>query len=52
MDIKIPMSEYQRLVKSETILMMIASIVQSEEYVSVNDLKSILKVITLKREGE
>jgi hypothetical protein len=52
MDIKIPMSEYQRLVQNETVLKVIASMIQSNEYVSKDDLKPILKTANFEKEGE
>lgn len=52
MDIKIPMSEYQRLVQNETVLKVVDSMIRSDEYVSINDLKPILKTAKFEREGE
>ena len=52
MDIKIPMSEYQRLVQNETVLKVISSMIQSNEYVSKDNLKPILKTANFEKEGE
>lgn len=52
MDIKIPMSEYQRLVQNETVLKVVDSMIRSDEYVSTNDLKPILKTAKFDKEGE
>ena len=52
MDIKIPMSEYQRLVQNETILKVVDTMLRSNEYVSKDDLKPILRTANFDKEDE